>query len=115
MLISTYLINFVEISAKMAKSELIALISTLNKKIETLLNQQQRVLVQNKKLEEEMKELKQQHLADTEALIEANKKIEFLSLSHRLADNPEALAAARRKVSKLLGTIDNCIRLIKEN
>ncbi|MDE7159903.1 MAG: hypothetical protein K2O24_03525 [Muribaculaceae bacterium] len=41
--------------------------------------------------------------------------VEFLTLSHRLADTPEALLSARRRISRMIRTIDKCILLLKDD
>ena len=66
-------------------------------------------------LEMQNQELRKQHDVDVSLLDNAKKNIEFLSVSHRLAATPEALISARNKVSKLIRTIDSCIRMINED
>lgn len=99
----------------MAKPQLLSAISLLSKKIDKLLEQHK--VDQNKidQLERENEILRQQHLADQMLLDQAKKEIEFLSVSHRLADSPEALISARKKIARLIRTIDNCIRMINED
>lgn len=46
-------------------------------------------------------------------LRQANLEIEFLTLSHRLADDPQALAEARKTISRLIRKVDSAIALIK--
>lgn len=99
----------------MAKPELISSISSLSKKIDTLLESQVKLLNRVKYLENLSTELMKQHEEDVRLIEKAQKDIDYLSLSHRLADSPEALVEARNKISKLIRTIDNCIRLIKED
>ena len=99
----------------MAKPVLLQSISKLSKKIETLLEEKKSLLERVKNLEIQNQELIQRHLKDQEEIERKNKDIEFLSLSHRLADNPEALVSARNKISQLIRTIDSCIRMIKED
>ena len=113
--LSSLFLNFVQTSAKMAKSELLSTLKALSRKIEAL--KEQHILLQEKvrSLEDLNRELVIRHENDRKDLLEAQKQIEFLSVSYRLADNPEALVAARASVSKLLRTIDSCIRLIKED
>ena len=99
----------------MAQPELIISISRLSKQIDSLLETQKKLEEKLEELENENNELKKQHENDVEALSIARKDIEFLSLTHRLADSPEALIKARNTVSKLIRTIDSCIRLINED
>ena len=104
-----------ETSVRMAKPELLSSVHHLSKKIDKLMEQHR--INQNKinQLLEENLEMRQQHETDVQLLEKANKEIEFLSVSHRLADSPEALVSARNKVAKLIRTIDNCIRMINED
>lgn len=99
----------------MAKPVLLQTISILSKKVDELLEAQNSMLDKVRTLELENQELRLQHEKDTEMLDAAKKDIEFLSLSHRLADSPEAIISARNKISKLIRTIDSCIRIIKED
>lgn len=99
----------------MAKPLLIQALSKLSKKVDALMIAHKKLSLRVRELEEENNRLRWQHRQDTEALQKAYKDIEFLSMSHRLADSPEALVAARNKISKLLRTIDSCIRMIKED
>lgn len=45
----------------------------------------------------------------------ALKDVEYLTLSHRLADTPEALVNARREVARLIRVVDRCITLLKDD
>lgn len=99
----------------MAKPVLLQSFNNLSKKIDSLIETQKDLQERLKHLENENQELRTQHLKDQEDLDNAKKDIEFLKLSHRLADNPEALISARNKISQLIRTIDSCIRMIKED
>ena len=99
----------------MAKPELLQALSSLNKRIETLLQEQIILKQQISNLNKEIEELRQQKQIDKDTIEKANQQIEFLSLSYRLAASPEALAKARMKISSLIRTIDMCIRLINED
>lgn len=99
----------------MAKPELLIVLSSLSKRVDSLLQQNSELLERNKLLENENNLLKIQHEKDKEALEKSEKDIEFLALSHRLADSPEALYEARLKIAKLIRTVDSCIRLINED
>ena len=99
----------------MAKPELLIAISSLSKRVDVLLQQNNELITRLKFLEEENSRLKIQYEKYKEELEKKEKDIEFLSLSHRLADSPEALQEARRKIAGLIRTIDSCIRLINED
>lgn len=99
----------------MAKSDILYSISQLSKKIDALLVEREKLLDQIQKLKAENHELSLQHQKDVMLLENTKKDVEFLRLSHKLADSPEALVEARKEISSLVRTIDSCIRLIKEN
>lgn len=50
-----------------------------------------------------------------QALRQAHQEIEFLTLSHRLADSPAALAEARKTLARLIRKVDAAIALIKSD
>lgn len=99
----------------MAKPELIRSVSDLVKKIDSLLNLQKKLQDRVAALETQNRELMKQHIDDVSSLEKAKRELDFLTISHRLADSPEALVSARNEISKLIRTIDNCIRMIKED
>lgn len=99
----------------MATPELLTAINSLSRKVDSLLETRNQLLKRIKELEETNEILRNQHKEDLKTLEQSKKEVEFLSLSHRLANSPEALLAARQKVDRLIRTIDNCIRLIKED
>lgn len=99
----------------MAKSDLLSSLSILSRRIDGLLEERDRLLDKIRELDSENRELKAQKEQDRLLLENSRKDIEFLSMSHRLADSPEALVEARNKISKLIRTIDSCIRLLKED
>lgn len=99
----------------MAKPELISSIANLSKKIDKLIETQKKLQKRVTELELANQELRTQHEEDLNKISKAQKDIEYLSLSYRLADSPEALVEARNKISKLLRTVDSCIRLINED
>ena len=103
-----------ETSARMAKPELLISFNALSKRVDSLLLKQKKLQDRIQQLEKENEDLKVRNINDKALLNKAYKDIEFLSLSHRLADYPEALVEAKVKVAQLIRTIDSCIRLINE-
>lgn len=99
----------------MATPELINSISALSRKIDRLLERYASLQMKVKSLEEENFLLRKEKEDADERLEQAGKEIEFLKLSHRLADSPEALVSARQNVAGLIRTIDSCIRMLKED
>ena len=99
----------------MANAELLNSLNALSRRINKLLQQNMNLQKQLMELENSNKELRKMHEEDMALLENAQKQIEFLSLSHRLANSPEALVEARNKISQLIRTIDSCIRLLKQD
>lgn len=48
-------------------------------------------------------------------LKEARMEIDFLTVSHRLADSPENLISARRRLQRMIYKIDRCVTLLRED
>lgn len=46
-------------------------------------------------------------------LNKARTDVEFLTVSHKLADSPDSLIATRRRIARLIRHIDNCIAMLK--
>lgn len=99
----------------MAQPELIRSIAILSKRIDALINENKTLNDKVNSLQQINEELQRQHSIDSESLMKANKEIEFLKLSHRLAQSPEALVEARQKIASLIRNIDICIRLIADD
>lgn len=99
----------------MAKPELISTLSTLSKKIDSLIATQEKLKNRVIELEFKNQELRKQHEEDLKLISKAQQDIDYLTMSYRLADSPEALVEARNKISKLIKAIDSCIRLIRED
>ncbi len=72
-------------------------------------------------LRERIRELEEENAGlrrkEAEAYIERDKAlldVEYLSVSHKLADNPDTLADARRIIAGLIKNINRCITMLKE-
>ena len=63
----------------------------------------------------EAEELRDQLDECREQLREARMEIDFLTVSHRLADSPANLISARRRVQRLIAKIDRCVSLLKDD
>lgn len=107
---STRFVNFVETSAKMATPELLKSFTILSRKVDALIQERDSLLVKVKELEDHNKTLLEQKQLVSKQLENVNKEKEFLILSHRLAASPEALIESRNIISRLIRTIDSCIR-----
>lgn len=93
---------------------LISILSQISDKITELeaIRQQQNSRI--KFLEEENEDLKEKLKEQTQLLHQANIDKEFLTMSHRLADSPDSIISTRRRIARLIRTIDNCISMLKE-
>lgn len=65
-------------------------------------------------LEEERTEQDAENTRLRQSLDKARADVEFLTMSHRLASDPDSLLAARRKVAAMIREIDRCISQLKE-
>lgn len=43
------------------------------------------------------------------------KDVEYLTMSHRLADNPDTIIETRRHISRLIRNIDRCLEMLENN
>lgn len=98
----------------MAKPQLIQLLSDLTSKIESLMEERKKLLERNEELEKRNNFLEEQHNQDIQLLHQADLDIEYLKISHRLAESPDTIIQARRKILGLIRTINNSIRMLKE-
>lgn len=65
-------------------------------------------------LEEENSNLRKELEDARKELTAARNDAEFLTMSHRLADSPDTLISARRRIARLIRNIDTCISMLKE-
>lgn len=68
-----------------------------------------------RQVQEELADLKRELETAREEIHKKDLDIEFLTLSHKLADNPGALAEARATVRRLISRIDKAIALLNED
>ena len=90
-------------------------ITELRAKIERLAAQRDAALAAQETLTQEAEELRQQLEECREQLREARLEVDFLTVSHRLADSPDNLISARRRLQRLIAKIDRCVSLLKED
>lgn len=83
--------------------------------VETLASQRDTAMGMLKEAQEEISDLKYQLAKAEEELRRARLDIEFLTLSRKLADNPQALADARGMVKGMLGRVEKALNLLKED
>lgn len=89
------------------------LIDEIRKKIDILAKQRDKASERCRQLADNVEALNADKVEIQQRLDNALLEVEFLTLSHRLADSPQALADARRKISGLIRKIDAAIALIK--
>lgn len=96
-------------------NDLSVLLASLQQKISMLAAQRDDAL---QRLEVALKnndKLKEQLENSQRLLQQRNMDAEFLSVSHKLADNPQALADARATIKKMILRVEKAIRLLEED
>ncbi len=96
-------------------SSLQSTLTAIEKKI-SLLEQSRSQLAQRcSELERANADLESK-LRETEKLLEAQRlDSQFLTVSHRLADSPDTIVEARRKISNIIRRIDKAISLATDD
>lgn len=84
-------------------------------KITMLAAQRDEALSALKKAREEISDLETELELTREELHKKTLDVEFLSVSHKLADTPEKLAEARKTVRRMIAGVDKAIALLKED
>lgn len=70
---------------------------------------------ENKEMKLELERLKTE-LEDCKHQLDlAKMEVDFLTVSHRLADDPNHLISARRRLQRLIAKIDRCVSLLKDD
>ena len=90
-------------------------IAELRSIIERLASQRDAALAAQEAMAQEMDDLKGQLEECREQLREARMEVDFLTVSHRLADSPANLISARRRLQRLIAKIDRCVSLLKDD
>lgn len=88
-------------------------LEVLSQQVMALAAQRDRARKLLKAAEEEIRDLKVRNSEIEQELHQKNLDIEFLVLSHKLADNPQALAEARATIRRLIGRVDKTLELLK--
>lgn len=97
------------------ESQLTARLDTLTLKIEELAAQRDTAIAEKKKAQELADDLKREVASLREDLHQKELDIEFLTLSHKLADTPQKLADARVTVRRILHRVEKAISLLKQD
>ena len=90
-------------------------IAELREKMEQLATQRDAALEAQKTMAQEAEDPRQELEACREQLREARLEVDFLTVSHRLADSPANIISARRRLQRLIAKIDRCVSLLKED
>jgi regulator of replication initiation timing len=93
---------------------LTALLQSVDDKVTQLSAVQTQLKARIAALEEENDNLRYELDNTRKELAAARTDAEFLTMSHRLADSPDTIISARRRIARLIRTIDNCISMLKE-
>lgn len=97
----------------MAES-LVSILEKLEARQNELLADLESLKIRNKELEEENAELRRRESDALKIRDKALLDIEYLQVSHKLADDPDALIDTRRRIAGLIRNIDRCISMLKE-
>lgn len=86
----------------------------LRGKIDSLVKSGRDLGDENRRLKEENQDLRNEIKALNGQLQRKTLDSEFLEVSHMIADTPDALVLARRRIATLIRTIDKCIAMLEE-
>jgi len=86
----------------------------LQRAIATLQEENLTLSGHNSRLEAENAELRIRTEEAEEKRRQAELDVEFLRMSHRLADNPDSIIETRRHIARLIRNIDRCLEMLKE-
>lgn len=92
-----------------------SVLMSMRQKIDTLAERQSSLQHDIDTLRAENDELKRQLKETERSLQNARLEVEFLTVSHRLADSPDTLVEARRFVSRLIRRVDAAIALLRDD
>lgn len=94
---------------------LTGIIRELREKVSELAAERDSAVAESERLAEEVVRLRQQLADSSRDLDLARQEVDFLTVSHRLADSPENLVSARRRLQRLIAKIDRCVALLRED
>lgn len=91
------------------------MLSEIQQKIARLAASRDEAIERSRMMSVEMEQLRTDLAEREKELQNARLEIEFLTISHKLADNPQAVADARRRISTMIRRLDAAIALIKSD
>lgn len=86
----------------------------LQQAIAALQEENRKLAERNSGLEAENAEMRIRTEEAEEKRRQAELDVEFLRMSHRLADNPDSIIETRRHIAGLIRNIDRCLEMLKE-
>lgn len=95
--------------------QLTGIIAELREKVIRLAAQRDDAVRKSESLEQQLLSLTRQLDECNRSLELARMEVDFLTVSHRLADSPENLVSARRRLQRLIAKIDRCVALLRED
>lgn len=90
-------------------------IKEIRSNIEEIASQRDDALDANRKLTQEVESLRLQLDECRQELKTTRMEVDFLTVSHRLADSPENIISARRRLQRLIAKVDRCVSLLKDD
>ena len=90
-------------------------IRELSRQIETLATQRDEARQALKRAREEVADLQIRLEESEKAAKRMSLDIEYLTLSHKLADTPQKLAEARATLRRLIARVDKAISLVRDD
>lgn len=87
----------------------------LARKIGILATQRDEALAELKRTQETVSDLERELEKTQEELHRKELDVEFLTVSHKLADGPQALADARKVIRKMIARIDKAMAMLRDD
>lgn len=95
--------------------EMLRILADLRERMKELASQRDMAMHEAARLKILTDSLEDQLSETRRELDAARLEIDFLTVSHRLAEDSAHLVAARRRVQRLIAKIDRCVGLLKED
>lgn len=95
-------------------SSLLSVLDSMRNKIDALNESVEALRARNRMLEEENEVLRRTIEDTSRERDKAKLESDFLTVSHKLAQDPDSIIDARRLISRLIRNIDRCIEMLKE-
>lgn len=93
---------------------LLTILGDLEQRISLLQGEMEELRRKNSELEQLNAELVKMETEARQARDTALTDVDYLKVSHRLADSPDSLVETRKVIAGLIRNIDRCIEMLKE-